>query len=42
MEKKVYIRPLMTVVKIKAYRILQGSPTDDVRRYEEKSENESY
>jgi hypothetical protein len=42
MEKKIYIRPLMKVVKIKAYRILQGSPTDDVRRYEEKSENESY
>lgn len=42
MEKKVYIRPLMTEVKIRTNRIFLGSPRDDVRRYDEKSDNESY
>ena len=40
MEKKVYIRPSMTVVKIRKYMIL--SVSDDVKRHEEVSNNESY
>ena len=38
MEKKVYIRPLMTEVKIKVNRLLVGSP--DI--YNQTSNNRSY
>ena len=39
MEKKVYIRPLMTEVKIKVNRLLQESSPEI---YNKKSENDSY
>ena len=42
MEKKIYIRPLMKVVKINTNRLLLGSPTDRPRCYDEKSDEDSY
>ena len=41
MEKKVYIRPSMTEVKIKKYMILSASDPD-AKTYGEKSSNRSY
>ena len=40
MEKKVYIRPSMTVVKIRRYKILTLS--DPPQRHEEVSNEEAY
>lgn len=42
MEKKVYIRPLMTEVKIKTNKILTLSDRDAPQRHDEVSNQESY
>ena len=42
MEKKVYIRPSMTVVKIRRYKILTLSDPDAPQRHDEVSTQDSY